>query len=209
MNIGILGAGNVGGALGARWARAGHQVTFGVRDPNSDDAKSLVKKVGSGEAATLAEAAKVGDVLLLSTPWPVTQQVVESLGNLSGKILIDATNPLKADLSGLTVGTTTSAGEQVAQWAKGARVVKAFNTVGFNIMESPDFAGHRPVLFYCGDDVDAKKTVHPLVEELGFDARDAGPITQARLLEPFALLWISLVYAQGYSRDIAFQLLER
>lgn len=209
MNIGILGAGNVGGALGTRWARAGHQVAFGVRDPNSSDARALIEKAGSGRATTIPEAATFGDVLLLSTPWPVTQQVVESLGDLSGKVLIDATNPLAPDLSTLTLGTTTSAGEQVAQWARGARVVKAFNSVGFNIMENPAFGPDRPVMFYCGDDAAAKKSVHSLAEELGFNPRDAGPLTRARLIEPFALLWITLAYPQGYGREIAFRLLKR
>jgi hypothetical protein len=209
MNIGIIGAGNVGGALGTRWARGGHQVTFGVRDPKGADVQALIQKAGSGKAATLAEAAKAGDVLLLSTPWPATQEVVKSLGNLSGKLLIDATNPVKPDLSGLELGTNTSAGEQVAKWATGAHVVKAFNTVGSNVMERSDFGAAKAVMFYCGDDAGAKKTVHGLVEELGFDGHDAGPLTQARLLEPFALLWISLAFAQKYGREIAFQFLRR
>jgi predicted dinucleotide-binding enzyme len=91
----------------------------------------------------------------------------------------------------------------------GAKVVKAFNTVGFNIMANPAFGADRPVMFYCGDDAAAKQTVRPLVEQLGFEAVDAGPLSQARVLEPFALLWISLAYAQGQGRDIAFKLLRR
>jgi len=199
MNIGIIGAGNVGGTLGARWARNGHTVAFGTRNP----------KAGDRTSTTMADAAKSSDVLLLSTPWGVTQEVIESLGDLSGKIVIDVVNPILPDLSGLVLGTTTSAGEQVAQWASGARVVKAFNTVGFNIMEDPSFDGDKALLFYCGDDAEAKQTVKSLAEELGFDPHDAGPLRQARLLEPFAMLWISLAYGQGYGRDIAFHLLRR
>jgi NADPH-dependent F420 reductase len=209
MKIGIIGAGNVGGTLGARWARAGHSVTFGIRDPATSAARALLEKAGSGQLATMPEAAQSADVLLLSTPWEVTQQVIQTLGALSGKILIDATNPLAPDLSALTVGTTTSAAEQIAQWAPGARVVKSFNTVGYPIMENPAFQAHGTLLFYCGDDPAAKQTTHALAEELGFHARDAGPLTQARLLEPLALLWISLALAQGYGRDFAFQLLTR
>jgi predicted dinucleotide-binding enzyme len=111
------------------------------------------------------------------------------------------------DLSGLALGTTTSAAEQVAQWAPGARVVKAFNTVGSNIMADPSFGSNRALLFYCGDDAAAKQTVKSLAGELGFDAQDSGPLRQARLLEPFALLWISLAYGQGYGREFAFQLI--
>jgi predicted dinucleotide-binding enzyme len=87
--------------------------------------------------------------------------------------------------------------------------VKAFNTVGFNIMANPAFGADRPVMFYCGDHTAAKQTVRPLVEQLGFEAVDAGPLTQARLLEPFAMLWISLAFGQGLGREIGFKLLRR
>ena len=210
MNIGIIGSGNVGGALGTGWAKGGHQVIFGSRDPGASDMKQLLARAGSNaRAATLQDASKSGDVLLLATPWPVTKEAVEGLGNLSGKVIIDAVNPLQPDLSGVAVGTTTSGGEQVAGWARGAKVVKAFNTVGSNIMENSSFGEDRPVLFYCGDDAGAKSTVKQLAGELGFEAVDAGPLTQARLLEPFALLWITLALKQGLGRDIAFKLLRR
>jgi 8-hydroxy-5-deazaflavin:NADPH oxidoreductase len=128
---------------------------------------------------------------------------------LSGKVLIDATNPLLPDLSALSIGMNTSGGEQGASWASGARVVKAFNSIGFNVMENPKFAEGAALLFYCGDDAEAKRIVHQLASELGFDVRDAGPLKQARTLEPMALLWISLAYQQGYGRDFAFQLMKR
>jgi predicted dinucleotide-binding enzyme len=113
------------------------------------------------------------------------------------------------DLSGLELGTTTSAAEQIAGWALHAKVLKAFNTVGFNVMADAKFGADLPVMFYCGDDAAAKATVQPLIAELGFDPVDAGPLRQARVLEPFAYLWISLAYTQGMCRDIAFKLLRR
>ncbi len=210
MNISIIGSGNVGGTLGSRWAKAGHKVTFGTRDPNAADIKSLLEESGTnGSAASNQEAASRSDVLLVATPWGPTRQIVESLGDLSGKVVIDVTNPLNKDFSGLEIGTTTSAAEQVAQWAKGAKVVKAFNTVGFNIMADTKFPNGRVAMFYCGDDEKAKATVQQLAEELGFEPLDAGPLRQARLLEPFAMLWISLALAYGYGRDFAFQMLRR
>jgi predicted dinucleotide-binding enzyme len=210
MKIGIIGSGNVGGTLGSRWAQAGHQIVFSSRSPDSDAMKALIGEAGpNARAATARDAAAASDVILVATPWPSTREALTGLGDLSGKILIDATNPLLPDLSGLAVGTTTSAGEQVAQWAPGAKVVKAFNTVGSNIMANASFGDHPVVLFYCGDDAGAKQTVHELARELGFDPHDAGPLTQARLLEPFALLWISLALVQGYGREIAFQFLRR
>jgi len=210
MNIGIIGSGNVGGALGTRWAKGGHHVIFGSRDPGAAGMKQLLAKAGSNaSAAKLADAAKSGDVLLLAMPWPVTKEAVQGLGDLTGKVLIDAVNPLLPDLSGLVLGTTTSAAEQVASWARGAKVVKAFNTVGSNIMENPVFGQDKPVLFFCGDDAGAKGKVKQLADELGFEGVDAGPLTQARLLEPLALLWISLAFKAGLGREIAFKLLRR
>jgi hypothetical protein len=210
MKIGIIGSGNVGGALGTRWAQIGHNVVFGSRNPGADDLKQVVAKAGTtARATTLQEAATGSEILMLATPWPATKQVVEGLGDLGGKILIDATNPLLPNLQGLDQGTTTSGGEQVARWAKNAKVVKAFNSVGSNIMERPAFGSERPVLFYCSDYADAKKIVDNLASEIGFEAMDAGPLTQARVLEPFALLWISLAFAQGLGRDFAFKLLRR
>lgn len=105
------------------------------------------------------------------------------------------------DLSGLALGTTTSAGEQVAGWARGAEVVKTFNTVGSNIMANPAFGQEKPVLFFCWDDAGAKGKVKQLADELGFEAVDAGPLIQARLLEPFALLWISLAFEAALGRS--------
>lgn len=170
----------------------------------------LAERAGNGaRAATLADAVAFSDVLLLATPWPTTKEVLDGLGPLAGKVLIDATNPLLPGLAGLEVGTTVSGAEMVSCWAPGAWVVKAFNTVGSNVMENPSFGGVRPVLFFCGDDAKAKETVGRLAEAIGFDAKDAGPLRQARSLEPFALLWISLALEQGHGREIAFQFLKR
>jgi 8-hydroxy-5-deazaflavin:NADPH oxidoreductase len=210
MKIGIIGSGNVGGTLGSRWAKVGHEVLFGTRNPQGSDTQQLSARAsGKTRTATLADAAREGEVLLLATPWPATQEIIMGLGDLTGKILIDATNPVLPDLSGLTHGTTSSGGELVACWARGARVVKAFNTVGANIMADSCFDGHRPVLFYCGDDAPAKQVVKKLIDELIFEAVDAGPLRQARLLEPFALLWISLALAQGMGTNFAFELMRR
>jgi len=207
MRIGIIGSGNVGGTLGTRWAQAGHQVAFSSREPQSEKMKQLVAKAGAtARAATPAEAALTSDVVVLSTPWSAAKQAVEGLGDLSGKVLIDAMNPLLPDLSGLQLGTTTSAAEQVAAWAPRAKVVKCFNSVGFNIMADPAFGVDKAVMFYCGDDAPSKQIVRQLAQELGFDPVDAGPLHQARSLEPFAMLWISLALG-GHGRDIAFRLL--
>jgi predicted dinucleotide-binding enzyme len=210
MKIGIIGSGGVGGTLGTRWAEGGHSVTFSSRRPDSPEMTELVAKAGpNAKAAPVTEAVANSEVVLLATPWPTTLSAVSAAGSMEGKVLIDATNPLLPDFSALEFGTTTSGGEQVAARAPGASVVKAFNTVGFNVMADPAFGERRASLFYCGDDPKAKQVVHQLAEELGFDPHDAGSLTQARTLEPFAFLWISLALVQGYGREMAFDLIRR
>jgi predicted dinucleotide-binding enzyme len=211
MNIGIIGSGNVGGALGVRWAKNGHLVVFSSRNPQSIEMAQLTARAGAkARAASVCEAASASEVLLLATPWAGARDAIAGAGDLTGKIVIDAINPLLPDLSGLELGTTTSAAEQVAAWQPGARVVKAFNTVGANIMENPEFEGGKVFLPYCGDDRDAKAKVDGLATELGFEAFDVGSLQQARLLEPFAMLWISIAFGSNRgNREFSFAMLRR
>jgi NADPH-dependent F420 reductase len=210
MKIGIIGSGNVGGTLGKVWAKTGHQVFFGSQRPQDEKVRELLKEAGpNAQAGSPKEAAAFGEVVIFATPWPATRDAIQSTGNLAGKIVIDCTNPLKPDLSGLEIGHTTSAAEKVAEWAKGAKVFKAFNTTGFNIMANPVINGTPTVMFVCGDDEAAKPTVMQLAADVGFDAVDAGKLTQARLLEPWAMLWISLAFKGTTGRDFGFALLRR
>jgi len=206
MNITICGSGNVGRALGMGWKKAGHSVTFAAREPNGAKAAEL-KKDGYA-VAPQAEAATGADVIVLATPWDATAATVHALGSLAGKIVVDATNPLTAKLD-LALGFTDSAGETVARLASGAKVVKAFNTTGANNMANSKYAAGKVVMPVAGDDADAKKTVMGLANDLGFEPVDAGPLSMSRHLEPMAMLWIKLAYAQGLGRDFAFGLLRR
>lgn len=205
MQIGILGSGNVGGALGTAWAKRGHAVIFGFRDPAKAEAVELAKASGA-KAASQTDAAKA-EVILVSLPWPATKSVLSAL-DLKGKIVLDATNPIKADFSGLEAGTDNSGGELVASWAAGARVVKIFNSTGYANMADPSYDGQPSFMPYCGDDAEAKKIAHQLATEIGFDAQDLGPLKNARYLEPLAMVWITLAFA-GLGRDIAFRLARR
>jgi predicted dinucleotide-binding enzyme len=210
MQLAILGAGNVGGALGKVFAAKGHDVCFGVRDPASAEVQALLRAIGPrARAALVKDAVRGREVVVLATPWPATRAVVEGAGDLRGKVVIDCTNPLTADLSGLTLGHSTSAAEQVASWATGAAVFKAFNQVGSATMASTDGYPVRPVMFVAGDDAARKPAVLQLVADVGFEPVDAGPLTAARLLEPLAMLWISLAYARGLGQDFAFALVRR
>jgi predicted dinucleotide-binding enzyme len=206
MDIAIIGAGNVGRTLGSAWARRSHHVAFGVRDPADERTRALIQ--GDGDISVLAnpEAAQASEVVVLCTPWGATQTAIESCGNLAGKALIDCTNPLQPDFSGLALGYNTSGAEQVAQWAPGTQVFKAMNQIGFNRMDSPRFKDGNPVMFVCGDG-DKKSLVMNLVKELGFDTVDAGGLHIARLLEPYAMLWIHLALVQGLGPEIGFALL--
>jgi 8-hydroxy-5-deazaflavin:NADPH oxidoreductase len=210
VKIAIIGAGNVGSTLGRAWAKNGHDIFFGVRHPNDDKTRQLVQSLGNkAQAGTVAEAAAFCEVVVLATPWPATEAAIRAAGDLRGKTVIDCTNPLKPDVSGLEVGFTTSGAEQVAQWAKGAKVFKAFNTTGSNNMADPVINGIRTVMFLCGDDEAAKPVVMRLAADIGFDAVDAGKLEQARLLEPWAMLWISLAFRGTVGREFGFALLRR
>jgi predicted dinucleotide-binding enzyme len=209
MRIGIIGAGNVGGTLGRRWAALGHDVVFGVRGTPDDALRAIIDGAGGrARAATVGEAARGAEVVVLATPWAAVPDALNAAAPLDGKVLLDCTNPLKPGFT-LDVGPGgESGGERVAALAKGARVVKVFNTTGFNNMADPLYGGEPTIMFYAGDDAEAKAVAKRLATELGFDAVDAGPLARARLLEPFALLWITLAVG-GLGREIAFRLVRR
>lgn len=209
MRIGVIGAGSVGGTLGRRWAQRGHEVMFGVRDAGAPKVRELLGEAEGATAGSVAEAAAFGEVVVFATPWGATRDAVTQAGDLTGKVVFDTTNPLTPDLSGLTTDGGTSAAEQVASWAPGARVVKVFNTTGANNMAEPIFDEQPATMFYCGDDDEAKAVAARLAADLGFEPIDAGPLREARLLEPLALLWIHLAYAQKMGRNIAFKLMRR
>ena len=202
MRIAVIGAGNVGRALGGNWAAKGCDVTYGV--PRPDDPKHA--DLGSGRVLGVAEAAARARIILLATPWDVAEAACGAMGDMAGRILIDATNPLGMGAGGLalTLGFDTSGAERIAGWVPGAAVFKAFNQAGFGVMADPSRYAPRPVMFVAGDDAVAKPEVLDLVALAGFEAVDAGPLRAARLLEPFAMLWIDLAMMRGLGRDFAF-----
>jgi 8-hydroxy-5-deazaflavin:NADPH oxidoreductase len=186
--------------LGAAWAGA-HDVSYGVRIP--EDAKHA--DLGAPVTNTHSAAA-TADVVALCTPWQGTRQAVADCGDLTGKVLIDCTNPLTPDFSALEIGHTTSGAEQIAAWAPGALVCKAMNQIGAPMMDHPQLPS-TPVMFVCGDNEPAKQVTAELVTQLGFEAVDAGDLTLARLLEPYALVWIHLALRRGFGTNWGFGLL--
>lgn len=211
MKIAILGTGNVGAVLGRRLAALGHSIVFGVRDPIKDGVRELVDSIGDGAVAARVEHAASGaDVVFLATPWEAAQDVITKIQpDLDDVVLVDCTNPVKPDLSGLSVGHDDSAGECVARWAPHARVVKAFNTTGAGNMADPTCQDQPLTMFLCGDDDGAKSLVGDLTRQLGFDVCDAGGLDASRYLEPLAMLWIRLAYAQQWGPEFGFRVLRR
>jgi predicted dinucleotide-binding enzyme len=185
-------------------------VTYAARDPQSQRTQAAVKAAGANARAdTVANAVQAADVVVLAVPFGEAESVVRSLGGLGGKILLDATNPLTPDFMGLTVGYSDSAGERVARAAKDAKVVKIFNCTGAGNMSNPAYPEGAATMFYAGDDAEAKRVAASLAADCGLHPVDAGPLRNARLLEPLAMLWIYLAYGAGMGPDIAFRLVKR
>jgi 8-hydroxy-5-deazaflavin:NADPH oxidoreductase len=205
MKIAIVGTGKVGKALGGAWKAAKHDVVLAVREPGNGKSKELAKDGFS--VVAIADAAKGADVIALAVPFTEITTVIEMLGPLKGKIVIDATNPVSPEFE-MELGFDDSAGETVALLAQGAHVVKAFNTTGAeNMAKAKDFP-NKPAMFVAGDDAGAKKTVQKLAEDIGFEAIDAGPLKASRYLEPMAMQWIKLAYG-GVGKQFAFSLVKR
>ena len=208
MKISILGAGNVGMALARALVRAGQPVTIGVPDP----ARYAEAVAALGAQATLVgsdEAVARGDVVILAVPHPAALAIAQSRPDWQGRVLVDATNPLAPGLAGLSLGTTTSGAEQVAERARGARVVKAFNTTGAENMADSRYVQGQPMMPVAGDNAAAREQVLSLATLIGFDAIDMGPLSAARYLEPLAMVWIHLAFKQGQGRRFAFARMTR
>jgi 8-hydroxy-5-deazaflavin:NADPH oxidoreductase len=210
MKIAIIGAGNVGLALGQRFAELGHQIVFGLRANGSVDVKSAIEGIGHGvKILSVSEAIDEGEVVVLAVPYASALAVVSNEPLLTGKIVIDVTLPLKADYSGLLFGHETSAAEELQVVAPKAHIVKAFNTTGAENMLRPQIDGQRLMMPIASDDQAAKTVVLKLASQLGFDAVDVGALKQARLTEPLGMLWITLAVPAGLGRNIGFSLLRR
>jgi hypothetical protein len=207
MKIAIIGAGNVGSALGRGWLGSGEDVVFGVPNPADPKYSSLPKE----RLCTPLEAARNADIVVLATPWQATEAAVKSLGDLSDKIIIDCTNPLSMGPNGLqlALGHSTSGGEQVAAWAPAAAVFKTLNQIGAESMDKAALFPVRPIMFIAGDDQSRKSAVLSLIARLGFEPVDAGPLRIARLLEPYGMLWIDQALNRGRGQSFAFAITDR
>jgi 8-hydroxy-5-deazaflavin:NADPH oxidoreductase len=207
MNVAIIGAGAVGTTLGKAWVNKGHLVVFGVRDTQSAKARALAESI-KAPLRSIRDACTDAEVVVLAVPWAAAFDALKEAGGLDGKIVVDPINSFTPDMA-LSVGFTTSVAEQIAKFVPGARVVKAFNTLGMGNFDNLVFGGQTASGFMCGDDAAAKAKVGQLAAEIGFEVVDCGVLRNARALEPLALLWGQLAFVQGLGPNIAFKLLHR
>jgi 8-hydroxy-5-deazaflavin:NADPH oxidoreductase len=203
MKITVIGAGNMGAAFTKQLSNAGHQVSVTARDATK--AAQVAAANPGAKAVPAAGAAEGADAVVLATGYADAVSALRGAGNLAGKVVIDITNPLTADYMGLTIGHSTSAAEEIAKAVPGAEVVKAFNTVFAQVLgEGADFGGGRQVeVFVASDSERAKQTARTIAESIGFAVVDAGPLKNARYLEPLAGLNIYLGYGAGQGTGIA------
>ena len=199
MRIAVMGAGNVGKALGEGWRSTGNTVVYGVRDPEDSKYRDLK------HVATVPAALEGADVVVLAVPWKSAVEIAaDHLKTGNGPVIVDATNALfgpKPDDRSVAAAVANASGSD--------RVVKAFNTTGWENMADPEYPkGGRAMMPVAGDDRDAKRTVMDLAGQLGFEPIDAGGLENAGLLESLTSLWIALARGR-YGRNIAFSLLRR
>lgn len=200
--IGIIGAGRMGSAFARRLAEAGFDVLITAR--HQDHARNVARAVGERvRAVPQEEIARNADLLILATPYKEAATALKAAGDLAGTPVIDITNPVNADMSGLLVGGETSAAETIQRAVPGARIVKAFNTIFSQILAGTPKNAHRPQVFYAGDDESAKAQVRGLIEKVGFEPVDSGRLASARELEPLGLLNIYLGYKAGLGTGVA------
>ncbi len=196
MRVAIIGTGTIGSALASLFIRHGHTVLLGTRRP--DQPNALADRLGLNPLSYRA-ASEGADLSCFCVEWEHSGSAIALLGDLSGKILIDPSNPETPDGRSLALGHSTSGAEILASLSPGARVVKAFNYVYAELLEDAGaLSGIAPSIFLCGDDSAARDLVSQLVRSCDLEPIDCGPLANARYLEPLALLMVQLVRKQGW-----------
>ena len=208
MRIGILGSGLMGAKLGTIFARAGHDVVFSYSRSERKLKKLAHEAKGNARAGTPADAAENSDAILLAVHWSRVDDVLDKAGDLSGKIIVTCSLPMDAANTKLIIANSSSGAEALAKRTPHAHVVSAFGTVPsevlFGVFEARRRSA-RPSLLYCGDHRSAKDVTTTLIRDTGFDPLDAGPLSVARYMEPFALLVARLAYEGKAGPEVAYR----
>lgn len=209
IEIGIVGVGNVGTALGERLAEVGYRVRYGARGEKDRAALAGAMERAGGRATltSVPDAAKA-DVVFLAVPGGAVLDAVAAMGPLDGRIVVDCTNPVGPGLT-LASPPEGSNAARIAKAAPGARVVKGFNTFGAEFHRNPALGTTNADVLLASDDVEAKGIVRQIGERAGFSMLDVGGLVNAHLCEAQALLWIHLAMKGGKGREVAWKLLAR
>ncbi len=204
MKIAIIGTGNVGGALAKQWSKAGHQITLGVRDVNNFKGANLTNQENIS-IDTIPHACEKSDVIVVAAVPPATIDIISAMGNVSGKVIIDAMNSIRTKPEGYA-----NTFEAFKDLCKGAEIVKCFNSTGFENMQNPHYNNKGIDMFVAGNSAIGKQTATTLALDAGFEnCYDFGGDEKAALLEQLAFCWINLAIMQGLGRDIAFKIIKR
>jgi predicted dinucleotide-binding enzyme len=203
--IAIIGTGRVGAAIGKHWVAAGHGVTFGTRTPTREKIEELTRTIGRAVTVTaIKDAATTAAIILLAVPYRVAKETLAAMGDLTGKIIIDPTNPPAVPTGyPLPANPTLSAAEEIQSWVPGARVIKALNTLNHLVMANPAMGGGPVTIAICGDDADAKARVVRLIAQTGLEPLDVAPLIGARLVEGLARIFSGYRYANP---DMTFEI---
>jgi predicted dinucleotide-binding enzyme len=189
--VAIIGTGDMGDSLGPRFVELGYEVVYGSRQPDGEKAQSVVQMTGgNSRATTQREAAQAGDIVILAVPWPAMETVAQNLGPLDGKIVIDISFPHKQGDDGYYVPLLeTSSAEMIQQWNPGARVMKTFALQASYVIDDPGVVGGPVTIPIAADDRAAKELVAGIIDEMGLDPVDAGPLRYSRELEAMQRLY--------------------
>jgi predicted dinucleotide-binding enzyme len=205
MNIAIIGTGNVGGTLAAKWANSGHRIYLGVKDTSNFKGKELLSNPNTS-LHSIREAVSVAEVILVAVPATAAVEVAQSLGDTEGKVIIDTMNVVM----GRGPQGFSNTADAILAHTETRDVVKCFNTTGFNNMVNPRYGDMTLDLFTAGDSIKGKTMAIQLAKDAGFAAcYDIGGNDKFGLIEQFAFFWINLAMMQGQGRDIGFKLLKR
>ena len=204
MDVAIIGTGNVGGALAKAWSRAGHHIILGVRDVNNFKGTALLTEENITVDTINSATAKAEIILIAAAPQAIIE-IIKAMGNVSGKIIIDAMNSIRTKPEGYT---TTF--EAIKDLCRDAKVVKCFNSTGFENMQNPIYNGKGLDMFVAGNSIKGKEIATQLALDAGFEkCYDFGGDEKTALLEQLAFCWINLAIMQGLGRDIAFKIVKR
>ena len=199
MRTAIIGLGNMGQGLARRLAG---KVDLVVAARAPGQAVAFAATLDGATPAPIDAAIAQADIVVLALPYEAARDLA-ARASLAGKIVVDMSNPVAPDFSGLTLGHSTSAAEQIAHGAAKACVVKAFNTIFAQVFDASRAATADVPVFVAGDDEGAVEAVADLVAKAGFAVERTGGLDAARLLEPVGMLNIRLGYSLGRGSGIA------